>query len=393
MNISSTWIKKLIYLESFTCSDVLINSVKTYYIISIILDNSILPVLKFIMLFVTLITEIPSGYFSNKYGDKLVLIISKFFNLAFILLLILARNQYYVMIAYVFLGLASSFESGARNAFFLDVCYSNQIDYKTIRVDLLQKMTIFKLMMSIIGSYLYYLDKFIPFIVTAILFTISCLIVMVIPNPTFAEKRQVNEIKQLMDVFKVIKKIWGNPNILIKLIRFIFVTTSLIFIFDYYQIYFQNISLQVQYFGVIYATFKLLNYLGGTLFKKKINNKISLIFLIISLILFLKPNFYTIFLAIIIQQIFYNYENISFEYDLVQALEFEKEGALYESVISLFYSVGRLVILQLIIVIMSMLEINYVIIFLILLLIIILVLFYIIERRLNYYEKVEKTKY
>lgn len=75
MEASSERIKTLIYLESFTCSDVLINSVRTYFIISIVLDNSILPVLKFIMLFVTLVTEIPSGYFSNKYGDKLALIL------------------------------------------------------------------------------------------------------------------------------------------------------------------------------------------------------------------------------------------------------------------------------------------------------------------------------
>ncbi|MGP1376692.1 MAG: MFS transporter [Bulleidia sp.] len=372
MKVSSERIKTLIYLESFTCSDVLINSVRTYFIISIVLDNSILPVLKFIMLFVTLVTEIPSGYFSNKYGDKLALIFSKFFNLIAILFLILASNKYFILIAYIFLGLGSSFESGARNAFFLDVCYSNKIDYKAIRVDLLQKMTVFKFVMLIVGSYLYSLNKLIPFIVTAILFIMSSLIVMRIPNPTGAGKRKISEINTFTDAFKIIKKIQHNSNIRIELIRFTVATTSLIFIFDYYQSYFKDMGLQVQYFGMIYATFKLFNYLGGTLFKKKIGNKVSLIFLIISLIVFLKPNIYTIFLAIAIQQTFYNYENISFEYDLIQALEFEKEGALYESVISLCYAVGRLLILQLLIVIMNSLGMNYTIGFLILLLTILL---------------------
>lgn len=358
MNSLENRIKFLIYLESFTNTDVVYNSIRAYYIVSIVSSDTILPSLKTIMLLAVFLTEIPSGYIADRFGNKKVLIFAKLLSFAAMILFLIARNTAYFIVIYLFLGLSSSLESGSKNAFLLNVCYSNGVDYKNLKVNIMQKITIYKILMSAIGSLLFLANQVFPFLFTALMYLISLLSILFMPKVNIVHKREVNNVSSLKDSFRIIKKILASKKVLYSFVAYTIVTTCLIFIFDYYQIYFEIMGIPIQYFGLIYAAFKLFNYLGGTLFKKNLPRYVSLIFICITFVMFVFVSPITIFFAIIIQQIFYNYEDINFQYVLLEALETEKEGALFESIISFIYSISRILLLQCIIMIIKFIDMN-----------------------------------
>ncbi len=336
-------IKKLIYLEGFTNCDTLINSIRVVFILSFVFNENIIAINKFAMMATVFLFEVPSGFFSDKYGDKKTFLLAKLFSIISLLFIMSFKNELGFVFSFILLGLSSAFESGARNSFYIRLCRFHNIDYKNIKINISQKSNILKLILSILGSILFAYNIYLPFFITLSMYIISFISLLSMPNDGSGiytkNENLLNATKNLF--YEIIK----DYNFFAELIIYTFISSLLILSFDYYQLFFKSYNIPVYLFGTIYATFRLFSYYGISIYKKNFNKNLSIIIISTSFILIWFQNIYLFVISVIIQEIFYSFENTRFDILLIEKLEEKNKGAHFESIVSLMYSCFRIFIL------------------------------------------------
>lgn len=348
------FIKKCIYLEGFTNFDTLINSIRVVYILSFVFNTDIIAINKAIMITTVFIFEIPSGFFSDKYGDKNTFLLSKIFSIASLLIIILFRNEIGVIVSFIMLGLSGSFESGARNSYYRRLCKAYNIDYKRIKINISQKSNILKLFLSVFSSILFSYSMYLPFFITLIMYVVSFISLILLPSNV--ESVYTKDEKLISSTKNIFNEIVSDYKFFTEILVYTIITSLLIFCFDYYQLFFKSFDIPVYLFGSIYATFKFLSYYGVSIYKKNFDKNISILIIAFSFFLIWVKNMYLFILAVILQQIFYSFENTKFDIFLIEKLEHENKGAHFESIISLIYSLFRIFVVALIAMILKYLN-------------------------------------
>ncbi len=344
MKLKDNSIKKLVYLEGFTNFDTLINCIKVTYILSFVFNDDIIAINKTAMLIAIFLFEVPSGYFSDKFGDKKTFILAKLFSITSLLFIIFFKNEWGVVVSFIILGMSTAFESGARNSYYRRLCKARNIDYKAIKLNISQKSNILKLVLSILGSIFYVYNMYLPFVITLIVYIISLFALLALPSDGL--KMYEKEESLLNTTKDVFTELIHDYNIFIEFIVYTFLTALLILAFDYYQLFFKSYNIPVYLFGSIYATFRILAYLGVSAYKKNFSKNMSVLLISVSFIFIYLQNIYLFVISVILQEIFYSFENARFDIILLEKLEEENKGAHYESVVSFVYSIFRILILS-----------------------------------------------
>ncbi|MEE6367252.1 hypothetical protein V3G47_25430, partial [Escherichia coli] len=119
---SKKFLSRLILVSQLLCSESLIIPIKILFLISFMLTNSDLSILKFVLVTSIFLIEVPSGYLSDKYGNKKVITIGKISMVLAMIVFCVSRNIYGFIFANVLVGVSTSMESGSQNTYFLDIC-------------------------------------------------------------------------------------------------------------------------------------------------------------------------------------------------------------------------------------------------------------------------------
>ena len=357
---SKKLLSKLILVNQLLCTESLIVPIKILFLISFMLTNSELSVLKFVLVTSVFLLEVPSGYLSDKYGNKKVVIIGKISMILAMIGFCVSRNVYGFIIANVLVGVSASMESGSQNTYFLDICNRNDIDYTTIKIQIQKLKNIFNFILMLVSSLVFSFWKYLPYTVTALLYLISLVIIVLLPKEGLKSTPNSKSIfassKYLL--FKIIK----NKMLFIELIFYTVCTSILISNFDYYTIFFNNLGVKSELFGIIYSSFMIISMIGVQIYSNKLDgNKEYLFFLLVpvSFLLISLENYISVSSGIFIQQLIYSYFMIHFDIYVLKSIDNLDESSQYQSMISFINTLIRMAILFILSILFKFINLNY----------------------------------
>lgn len=357
---SKKFLSRLILVSQLICSESLIIPIKILFLISFMLTNSDLSILKFVLVTSIFLLEVPSGYLSDKYGNKKVIIIGKISMILAMIGFCVSRNMYGFILANVLVGVSTSMESGSQNTYFLDICNQNDIDYTTLKIQIQKLKNIFNFMLMLLSSLVFSFWKYIPYIFTTILYLISLVIIVLLPKEslksTHSSKSIFSSSKYLF--FKIIK----NKILFIELIFYTVCTSILISNFDYYTIFFNNLGVKSELFGIIYSSFMIISMVGVQIYSNKLNGKKEYLFFFlvpISFLLMSLESYISVFVGIFIQQLTYSYFMIHFDIYVLKSIDNLDESSQYQSMISFINTLIRMAILFVLSILFKFINLNY----------------------------------
>ncbi|MFR8871779.1 MAG: MFS transporter [Paraclostridium sordellii] len=357
---SKKLLSKLILVNQLLCTESLIVPIKILFLISFMLTNSELSVLKFVLVTSVFLLEAPSGYLSDKYGNKKVVIIGKISMILAMIGFCVSRNVYGFIIANVLVGVSASMESGSQNTYFLDICNRNDIDYTTIKIQIQKLKNIFNFILMLVSSLVFSFWKYLPYTVTALLYLISLVIIVLLPKEGLKSTPNSKSIfassKYLL--FKIIK----NKMLFIELIFYTVCTSILISNFDYYTIFFNNLGVKSELFGIIYSSFMIISMIGVQIYSNKLDgNKEYLFFLLVpvSFLLISLENYISVSSGIFIQQLIYSYFMIHFDIYVLKSIDNLDESSQYQFMISFINTLIRMAILFILSILFKFINLNY----------------------------------
>ena len=159
----------------------------------------------------TVLLEIPTGYIADRFSRKLSVCLGYFFNAVGHFLLIFLGNFWQLLLVGLFFALNRSLISGAMDA----LVYENLADI-TDKKSFLKLSSrgasisfVSGMVTTLIGSYMFAVNKELPFIATAV---VNLLLVPMIM--TFSESKRSDEMARNISVFDGIKEIMKSNFVL-----------------------------------------------------------------------------------------------------------------------------------------------------------------------------------
>ncbi len=204
----------------------------------------------------TLIFEIPTGIFADRYGRKKSLIMGALSQLIFPLMILLWPTFLGIAIASVFLGLGRSFQSGADIALLHD---SNaQSKNKRLFKEVVGKYQACGL---IAGSIALFSSGFIAeidfrfiFIISAFFFILNMFFLISLKEPEkYYNKKSRENTTSLKHFIKSCKDLWNNKKVLVIAIYGLTVSTIIATIYRFHQIYANQVGITTHNIGIIFA--------------------------------------------------------------------------------------------------------------------------------------------
>ena len=155
---------------------------------------------KFIFTLAAFVFELPSGYLSDKFGNRLCLLLSRLFSIASLLFYCVSPNFVGFLMANFLLGMADAWESGAKDSYFLMLCqdlntkHNIALEYREIKISVTKSSYWLNFVLMFFSTFLYNKNIFYPFIGSVALLTVSAFIILTLPpdktlTPQKSEKK------------------------------------------------------------------------------------------------------------------------------------------------------------------------------------------------------------
>lgn len=246
--------------------------VAVIFMLALGMDLSQVSVALSIFLIFSIIGQVPSGIFADKFGYKVALLSGAIVVLIGTLLFATAVDVWWFYVAHAFLGFGASMKQGADYALLYESLKKDgrQKDYKKVagRVDF--AMNVFGVGASIAGGFLYTYNMRWPFYAEAILVVLGIIAILMLKEPV---KRATKESD--WQQFK------NSINYAFKTPKFskIFIFSALIgsialITIQYAQPVYKNLGINEAYFGLIGAGLFILRGLGS-LYSEKLGKIFS----------------------------------------------------------------------------------------------------------------------
>ncbi len=338
-------ISKKIIISDLLTTDALVNSIRVIYILMFVGDENFIANLGFYLTASLFFFELPSGYFGDNFGNKKMVILSKLFFILAIVFLIIDKTRFSFMLSYIFLGIFSAFESGAKNSYFLSLFDNDTESYKALRVQIAKYKQAISFGFSILSSVLFYINMYIPFVITIILVVISLVLLVSLPKDTSTINKG-DRIGIVESFRKIFIDILSNKRFAINIIYFTMMLTILIFTFYYYGTFFINNNIPEYLVGSIYATFSILSFIGVKIYQDKKLKKLAKFIKILFPLSFLfvtSNNLVLLFLGVILQEIVFSMLLIDFEINTISEMKNREDSSQFQSLVSFMYAVIRLI--------------------------------------------------
>lgn len=337
-----------ICLATIFSTQSLFTPVKTLFLLHFMMQTQDISLFKFIFTFASFVFELPSGYFSDKFGNKICLVCSRILMIVSLLSYCIFPCFWGFVAANMILGVANAWESGAVDSYFLILCKRVNVEYGSLKITIKKVSYLFNFTLMAISTLLYSFNPFLPFWGTIILMTISLAIIVEMPKEI--EIAQVNRTASsnfTKNSKIVLSKIIHNKCLLWKMLYTITCTAVYILNFEYYTVVFQKANIDEKIIGPIYSTFMIINALGVLVYQKSsllIFKKLLLILAPFSFVMLISYKVPLVLLAIFIQQMSFSYYNCDLDIFIINSIDDLTTSSYYQSMISFANIIYRMLI-------------------------------------------------
>lgn len=241
-------------------------------------------ILQSIFAILTVILEIPTGYFADVYGRKKALIIAAITGAIAISTYSVGYNFFQFLIAEIFFALSVSFTSGTVSALVYDTLQEigEEKNYKKVWGNVLFYRMIALAVSNIFGAFIAKIDLRHTLYASIPFFTLMIPLAFLLQEPQ--RHKLIFEKGYLKELLKIIKVALIQN----KKLRWIIIYSGIIYAFNQsalwlYQPYFKLSGLDIAYFGIVFASFQVVAAFSSKYAHKleeKLGQKYSLAMLI-----------------------------------------------------------------------------------------------------------------
>jgi len=222
-------------------------------------------ILASVMAILGILTEVHGGVFADKYGKRLSLGLSAVFGLLTMFFYFLGNSFIYFLIASICYGASGAFISGTRNALMYDTLLEHNITRKFKKY--IGRMIFISHLVSAVVLLLipvvYSFNQKLPFLIGILFFTLAIITSLFFKEPSVHKEEKAtnqNTNQFLRQAFQFLIK----HKVLLSLILFGETLVAFIWVTDDYLQPLLTISgLEIIYFGLLYAGFRVLQGLGS----------------------------------------------------------------------------------------------------------------------------------
>ena len=144
-----------ICLATIFSTQALFTPVKTLFLLHFMMQTQDISFLKFVFTFASFVFELPSGYFSDKVGNKICLVCSRFLMIMSLLAYCMFPYFWGFVAANLILGIANAWESGAVDSYFLILCKQFEVEYSSLKITIKKISYLFNFTLMAISTLLY----------------------------------------------------------------------------------------------------------------------------------------------------------------------------------------------------------------------------------------------
>lgn len=345
-------IKLKITLSCLLSTQALCTPIKTMFLLHFLMQEQDISFFKFVFTLAAFVFELPSGYLSDKFGNRLCLLLSRLFSIASLLFYCVRQDFGGFLMANFLLGMADAWESGAKDSYFLMLCqnlntnHDTALEYRDIKISVIKISYWMNFVLMFFSTFLYDKNVFYPFIGSVALLVVSTFIILTLPSDDKLDPQKTEKEKLFLDETKsMICKIVSNKLLLIEMFYTITCTSIYIINFEYYAVAFRQANIPDPLIGPIYAGFMLINSVGVLIYQKKALSpvrRVLLIFSPFSFVLMMSGHPLAVLTAVVIQQLCYSYYNCNFEIYVLDSIDDLSQSSYFQSTISFINVVYRM---------------------------------------------------
>lgn len=164
--MSSRALRIRMILFELLSTQALITSVKTLYLLHFLMQNADISLFKLVFTLFAFGFELPSGYFSDRYGNRYAVLLSRILIAASFVFYLVVPSFPGFLLANVILGMADAWESGAKDSYFLALCTERKMDYQQLKIQVTQYSYGVNFVLAFFSTILYTKNIYLPILIT-----------------------------------------------------------------------------------------------------------------------------------------------------------------------------------------------------------------------------------
>ena len=338
--------RKNILFESLSTQS-LITSTKTLYLLHFLMQSADISFFKLVFTFFSFAFELPSGYFSDRYGNRRAVLLSRILIASSMLFYCVLPSFAGFLTANLLLGVADAWESGAKDSYFLKQCLLQKLDYQDLKVRTAKYTYAVNFFLALVSTALFQASIYLPLLLTALFYIAATALLLAMPDDA-AQPEQNKLPKNFFFTSKlVLKQILRRRALVLEMLFCTTCTSILISNFDFFSMIFESAGISVSMIGVIYASFGILNIIGVKFYEKTRVSRFSsavLLLMPFSFLFLISRSVLLILLGVCFQEVFFSYYNIHLNISVLNSIEDLKNSSYFQSMVSLINVVLRIVL-------------------------------------------------
>ena len=338
--------RKIILFESLSTQS-LITSTKTLYLLHFLMQSADISFFKLVFTFFSFAFELPSGYFSDRYGNRRAVLLSRILIASSMLFYCVLPSFAGFLTANLLLGVADAWESGAKDSYFLKQCLLQKLDYQDLKVRTAKYTYAVNFFLALVSTALFQASIYLPLLLTALFYIAATALLLAMPDDA-AQPEQNKLPKNFFFTSKlVLKQILRRRALVLEMLFCTTCTSILISNFDFYSMIFESAGIAVSMIGAIYASFGILNIIGVKFYEKTRVSRFSsavLLLMPFSFLFLISRSVLLILLGVCFQEIFFSYYNIHLNISVLNSIEDLQNSSYFQSMVSLINVVLRIVL-------------------------------------------------
>lgn len=338
--------RKIILFESLSTQS-LITSTKTLYLLHFLMQSADISFFKLVFTFFSFAFELPSGYFSDRYGNRRAVLLSRVLIASSMLFYCVLPSFAGFLTANLLLGVADAWESGAKDSYFLKQCLLQKLDYQDLKVRTAKYTYAVNFFLALVSTALFQASIYLPLLLTALFYIAATALLLAMPDDA-AQPEQNKLPKNFFFTSKlVLKQILRRRALVLEMLFCTTCTSILISNFDFFSMIFESAGISVSMIGAIYASFGILNIIGVKFYEKTRVSRFSsavLLLMPFSFLFLISRSVLLILLGVCFQEIFFSYYNIHLNISVLNSIEDLQNSSYFQSMVSLINVVLRIVL-------------------------------------------------
>ena len=338
--------RKIILFESLSTQS-LITSTKTLYLLHFLMQSADISFFKLVFTFFSFAFELPSGYFSDRYGNRRAVLLSRILIASSMLFYCVLPSFAGFLTANLLLGVADAWESGAKDSYFLKQCLLQKLDYQDLKVRTAKYTYAVNFFLALVSTALFQASIYLPLLLTALFYIAATALLLAMPDDA-AQPEQNKLPKNFFFTSKlVLKQILRRRALVLEMLFCTTCTSILISNFDFFSMIFESAGISVSMIGVIYASFGILNIIGVKFYEKTRVSRFSsavLLLMPFSFLFLISRSVLLILLGVCFQEVFFSYYNIHLNISVLNSIEDLQNSSYFQSMVSLINVVLRIVL-------------------------------------------------